>query len=54
MYSIKNNLFVKIKQIYLINSNIFMDNSQILPYKIGQKLNSSSIIVNFCKNDHFL
>ena len=37
-----------------MNSNIFMDNSQILPYTIDQKENSSSIIVKFCKNDHFL
>ena len=31
-----------------------MDNSQIWPYKMGQKLNSSSIIVRFCKIYHFL
>ena len=31
-----------------------MDNSQIWPYKMGQKWNSSSIIVKFCNNYHFL
>ena len=37
MYSTKTNLLVKINKFNLIISNIFMDNSQILPYKIGQK-----------------
>ena len=37
MYSTKTNLFVKLNKFNLINSNIFMDKSQILPYKIDQK-----------------